>query len=231
MPAVRIALLSLALFTLHSSLFTSAAWAHPVPRSEYDRNLTVEWKSDGIHVLYRLEIDQYTLLTTVGNPANGFPLDPKKRVGPQSVADAYIARMREVIPDGLQGTLDGKPITFTCTEAKVDFTDSAQFRFRLKAAGPINPGRHTVEVEDLNFLDKSGRLAMKFDAGRWVTIEKVSEPPDGRVNETTESERRTLSATVVLPGTLPPSPTIEETPRTEATPEPQPAGFCDLFRN
>src|SRR5262249_32745146 len=158
------------------------------------------------------------------------PLDPKKRVGPQSVADAYIARMREVIPDGLQGTLDGKPITFTCTEAKVDFTDSAQFRFRLKAAGPINPGRHTVEVEDLNFLDKSGRLAMKFDAGRWVTIEKVSEPPDGRVNETTESERRTLSATVLLPGTLPPSPAMEETPRAEAAPEARQAGFWDLFR-
>jgi ABC-type nickel/cobalt efflux system permease component RcnA len=216
--------------TAHCSLLTAHCFAHPVPRSEYDRNLTVEWKSDGIHVLYRLEIDQYTLLTTVGNPANGFELDSKKRVGPQSVADAYKARMREIIPDYLRGTLDGKPITFTCTDAKVEFTDSAQFRFRLKAAAPIKSGRHTLEVEDQNFLDKPGRLAMKFDAGQGLTIEKVSEPPDGRVNETTESDRRTLTATVLLPGTLPPTSVNEETPRTEVAPEPQPAGFWDLFR-
>src|SRR5262249_9520670 len=82
--------------------FPFAAYAHPVPRSQYDRNLTIEWKADGVYVLYRVEIDQYTLLTTVGNPANGFSLDPSKRIGPQHVGDAYIDRMRKVLPDELQ---------------------------------------------------------------------------------------------------------------------------------
>src|SRR6478672_13306533 len=62
--------------------------AHPVPKSEYDRNVTVELRPDAVHVLYRVEIDQYTLLQTVGDPANGFPL-AKGRVGPKDVGDAY----------------------------------------------------------------------------------------------------------------------------------------------
>jgi nickel/cobalt transporter (NicO) family protein len=207
------------LLIMQSAIGNRQCQAHPVPRSEHDRNLTVTWRPDGVTVLYRLEIDQYTLLTTVGNPANGFPLDPKKRVGPKDFADAYQTRMREIIPDGLIGTLDGKPVKFVCTKVHDPyFTDSVQFKFELKAAVGINPGRHTLEVEDLNFLEKKGRLAMKFDAGPPLTVEKVTEPPEGRITETTEAERRTLAATVFLPGTLPPEP-----PKAVTTPEPEPA--------
>jgi ABC-type nickel/cobalt efflux system permease component RcnA len=225
------------LITVHCSLFlllaaTTAARAHPVPRSEHDRNVTVTWRPDGVYVLYRVEIDQYTLLTAVGNPANGFKLDPKTRVGPKDFATAYATRMREVIPDGLVGTLDGKPIAFTCTDAPFEFLDSVQFRFKLKAAVGLNPGKHTLEVEDLNFLDKTGRLAMKFDAGPPLTVEKVSEPPESRLSAATEAERRTVSATVFLPGTLPPGPPkVEPAPAIEpAPPAAEPSGFWDLFR-
>ena len=120
-------------------LLPSAAESHPVPRSETDRNVTVTWRPDGVHVLYRVEIDEYTLLTTVGNPANGFPLDPKKRVGRKDFADAYIARMREIIPDQLVGKLDGTDLKFTCIDARCDFADSAQFRFKLKVAIGLFP--------------------------------------------------------------------------------------------
>src|SRR4051794_34084081 len=84
------ALLGLLVFIIHhSSLIISNCSAHPVPRGDYDRNLTVTWRTDGVHILYRLEIDQFTLLTTVADPKNGFPLDPVKRVGRDDVANAY----------------------------------------------------------------------------------------------------------------------------------------------
>jgi nickel/cobalt transporter (NicO) family protein len=224
----RLSALALVL-TAHCSLLTAHCFAHPVPRSEYDRNVTVEWKADGVYVLYRVEIDEYTLLTTVGNPANGFPLDPNERIGRKDVAEAYIARMREVVPDGMQGTLDGKQLQFSCTTAKVEFLDSAQFRFWLKAPAPLIPGRHTLEVEDLNFLDKKGTLVMKFDAGAGLTIEEVSEPPGGRRIDVTESERRTVKAAVLVPGTVPP-PMDDRLTVDPAPPAPEPTGFWNLFR-
>jgi len=222
-------MLAVVLFTLYSSLFTRTASAHPVPRSEYDRNVTVEWKADAVYVLYRLEIDEYTLLTTVANSPDTFPLGPKKAVGRKQVAEAYIARMREVIPDRVQGTVDGKPITFACTNAKVEFLDSAQFRFWLKAPAALAPGRHTLEVEDLNFVDKSGRLAMKFETSG-LTPQRVSEPPESRRIDVSETERRTVSATVVLAGApRPPEPSADEPPA-DAGPASEPTGFWDLFR-
>jgi nickel/cobalt transporter (NicO) family protein len=207
------------------------AEAHPVPRSEYDRNVTVEWRPDAVHVLYRVEIDQYTLLQTVGNPANGFPL-AKGRVGPKDVGDAYITRMREVIPDGVTGTIDGKPLTFACTDARVDFLDSAQFRFKLKAAFALTPGRHTLEVQDLNFLEKPGKVVLKFEAGTGLAAEKVTEPPEGRLADTTETERRTVAATVIVPGTTTPTAESEPTrePEITAPAPPEPAGVWELLR-
>ena len=208
------------------------AEAHPVPRSEHDRNVTVTWRADGIFIKYRLEIDEYTLLTTVARWLADQPGDTRTPIGPKEIADAYIARMKAVIPDNLIGRLDGKDLHFTCTGGSVLFRDSAQFEFRLKAAVGLNPGTHTLEVEDINFLDKKGRLAMKFEAEPPLTVQRVREPPESHVTEATEADRRTVSATVKLPGSLPPETTPSPPPpdvEPAPPPAPEPAGFWDLF--
>jgi ABC-type nickel/cobalt efflux system permease component RcnA len=216
-------------------IFAGVADGHPVPRSEHDRNVTVTWRADGVFIKYRLEIDEYTLLTTVARWLADQPGDTRKPIGPKEIADEYIKKMRAVIPDNLIGKLDGNDLHFTCTGGSVLFRDSAQFEFRLKAAVGLNPGKHTLAVEDINFLDKKGRLAMKFEAGPPLTVQRVSEPPESHVTEATEADRRTVSATVLLPGTLPPEsqptppPDVVESP---PSPEPEPPaeGFWDLFR-
>jgi ABC-type nickel/cobalt efflux system permease component RcnA len=182
-----------------------------------------------VFVLYRLEIDEYTLLTSVAKWIADQPGDTRKPIGRKEIADAFIKRMREVIPDQLFGQLDGKDLHFNCTDARVDFLDSVQFRFKLKAAAELGPGKHTVSVEDLNFNDKTGRLAMKFEADAPLTAERVSEPPEARVTDLTESERRTVSATVTMPGGAatamsPPQPEIEPAP------PPEEPGFWVLLR-
>ena len=215
-----------------------AGQAHPVPRGEHDRNVTVTWRPDGVFVQYRLEIDEYTLLTDVAGWIAGQPGDTRKPIGRKEIADAFIKRMKEVIPDSLVGKVDGQDLRFTAVDGKVEFLDSAQFRFRLKAPAPLAPGRHRLEVEDLNFLDKKGRLAMKFEAGPPLSVEKVSEPPESRVTEVTEPERRTVSATASLPGapTVEPPKVPQPTPPPPADevpgppPDPQPTGFWDLFK-
>jgi ABC-type nickel/cobalt efflux system permease component RcnA len=221
-----------ALLILQSAIGNRQCHAHPVPRSEHDRNVTVNWRADGVFVKYRLEIDEYTLLTTVARWLADQPGDTRKPIGPKEIADAYIARMKAVIPDNLIAKLDGKEIHFTCTDGKVAFLDSAQFEFRLKAAIGLNPGKHTLKIEDINFLDKKGRLAMKFESEPPLTVQRVSEPPESRITEATEADRRTVSATVLLAGTLPtesqpvPPPGVEPVP----PPAPEPEGFWDLFR-
>ena len=234
----RLPLLGL-LFILQSAIGIPQLSAHPVPRGEHDRNLTVTWRPDGVFVQYRLEIDEYTLLTGVAAWLADQPGDTRKPIGRKEIADAYMARMKEVIPDQLVGRLDGKDLHFTASDARVDFLDSAQFRFRIKAPAPLAPGRHTLEVEDLNFLDKKGRLVMKFESGPPLKLEKVSEPPESRVSEVTAAEQRTVAATVVLPGAPTEGPAKVETPaplpppadeEPAPGPGPEPTGFWDLFR-
>ena len=228
---IRLAVLWSVVFLLlhHSSFIVHPCFAHPVPRSEYDRNISVTWRTDGVHVLYHLEIDEYTLLTTVGNPDNGFNLGPKKGLGRKDVADAYIARMKAIIADSLLCTIDGKPVPFTCTAEPVDFKDSAQFNFKLRAKVPLSSGRHTLEVEDLNFIDKKGKLILKFEAEAELTVEKLSVPPERIDIKLTEAERRTITATVLAPGTVA-SPPSEPVPDDPPASQPEPAGIFVLLK-
>ena len=218
----------LALFLVmgFASIDAGSSFAHPVPRSEYDRTITVELRPDEVVVRYTLDLDQYTLLATVAEPANGFPIDPNKTLTPRGTADAYIARMKVVIADQLQGSVDGKPITFTCSDARADFTDSVQFRFRFKAPARLDTGKHTVELEDLNFPDKKGKVVMKLDAAPPLSVEAVSEPPEHRTTGLDDAEKRIVTATVVVTSLAPPIPAKEaDVPAPD-----QPTTFWELFR-
>ncbi|HEX3149949.1 MAG TPA: hypothetical protein VHR66_17865, partial [Gemmataceae bacterium] len=218
-------------FTPHSAFRTPQLNAHPVPKSETDRNVTVTWRPDGVYVQYRVEVDEFTLLTSVAQWVTDLPGDPKKKpVGPKEVAQAYSSRMRTIIPDQLLGRLDDKEIKFTCIDSRIDFLDSVQFRFKLKAAASLAPGLHKLEVEDINFADKKGTLVLKFESGEGLKVEKVTEPPEGKLIETTEVERRTVSASAIMPGDLPATAPVVEPAAPESPAAAQPTGFWNLLR-
>jgi len=209
--------------------------AHQVPRSEYDRNVTIKVRTDGVIIVYRVELDEYTLLTTVGNPANGFPLKPDGKIGRKDIAEAFIARMKEVIPDQLIGSLDGKPLAFTCTATRHAFPDpgraeSVQFFFTLRAVATLGPGAHTVEVEDLNFMDKKGRLSMKVETVEPLVAKSLSEIAEKRLTGV-DNGKQGITAKVRVPGDAPSRPPPEPAADVEQpSPSPEPAGFWDLFR-
>lgn len=217
-------------------LCPSVGSGHQVPRSEYDRNVTVKMRTDGVIVVYRVELDEYTLVTTVGNPLNGFPLKPTGKVGRKDVADAFLTRMKEVIPDQLVGTLDGRPLSLACTAAHHAFPDpgrneSVQFFFTLKATATLGPGAHKLELDDLNFMDKKGRLSMKVEVVEPLVAESLSEIAEQRLTGV-DNGKQGIAATVRLLGDTPgPPPALEVTPEVQpAPPQPTPAGFWDLFR-
>ena len=233
----RITLLIALFLAPHSSLLTSHCHAHPIPRSEYDRNVTVSWRVDAVYIQYRVEIDEFTLLTTVGRPDSGFKLDFTKRIGRKDVADAYVARMREVIPDQIQCEINGKSVPLRCVDTRIDFADSVQFRFKLKAEAVLSPGRHQLKIQDDNFEDKKGRLLIKFDADDSLKPERVTEPPEARTIDVKEVERRTLSAVAVVPvsqnefGPMPRVVSESNEPDTSADATPAQEGFWELLRS
>ncbi len=208
-----------------SALHTPQCFAHQVPRSEYDRNITVRLRSDGVWITYRLELDQYTLLKLVADPANGFPIRPNDLLTPKSIANAFLARMKEVVPDQVVATLDGQPLAFTATDTKHELHDSAQFTFTLKAPANLAPGRHTFELDDLNFNDKKGRLSIKLEAVEPLVPESLSEIAERRLPGV-DNGKQTVTAIVRLPEGAGPAPPI---PAIEATVEP-PTDFWSLVR-
>ena len=215
------------------ALSPAAARAHPVPKLEYDRNLTVELTPSAVRVAYRLEIDQYTLYHDVGRNDSGFPLDRSRKLSRQDFADAFIARMKTVIPDQIDASLGGKPLTFTCESARCDFADSAQFHFRLRADWKPQAGKNRFEVRELNFPDKRGRLKMSLDADATLKVLELSEPVERTIPGTDEAARHTITAVFEAPGTPPnaPAPTQPEPAPEETPPAPPSAAtsFSDLW--
>lgn len=207
-----------------------SAHAHQVPRAEYDRNVTVTVRADAVLIRYRLEVDEFTLLRLVGDPANRFPLDPNKRIGRQDMADAFVARMKEVIPDQLLASIDDQPLSFTCSAIKPNFLDSVQFQFTLKAPLALKPGSHSLEIEDLNFADKKGRLSIKVEVEEPLKPESITEIAERR--STGLMDQRALAAAKFVAPTAPiveppTPPTIEPG---EPPAEPEPETFWQLLR-
>lgn len=227
-------------FAPHSAFLTPHCEAHQVPRSEYDRNVTVSVRDDGLVVVYRVDLDEFTLLQLVANPANGFPLPMTGKLGRKDFFDAFVRRMKEVIPDQFLATVDGKPVPFACTHTKTQSTversaDSPQFYFTLRGPTPFGPGTRTVEVEDLNFNDKKGRLSIKFDTVEPLTAVSLSEIAERRLTGV-DNGKQAATAKVRVPES-PPTPKKETPPVVVEPPvvEPgvlpeQPKGFRELFR-
>jgi nickel/cobalt exporter len=215
-----------------------SAYAHPVPRNEFDRNITVEINENGIDVLFRVEIDEFSLLLLVGDPENGFPLDFKRKFGRKEVGEAFLKRMKEIVPDYLQGTLNNKPLTFACTDARVEFLDSAQFRFRCKAKVKYGSGLQQFVLEDQNFPDKAGRMAIKLEVLPPLQVESLSELTEKRTKGLAEGDKNEVRASFhveaeAITSPIPkaePTPTVP-VPEVAVTPPAEEQGFWQLLRH
>ena len=214
------------------------ATAHPVPREEYDRNITVEFRPDSVHIIYHVEFDSFTLFRDVNGEA-GFSLPNKGTLQARDYVEAFRARMSIIIPDRLIATFNGKPITFETEDSRPDSsTDSMKFLFHLKASWQPLQGQNIFEVKDINYPDKPGSyklsLATRKDFAEQFAITKLTEPRERKITADADDSEKMLTA-VFLPrekapttgGIITPEPTIEEA----STPPPQPGIWESLRSN
>jgi nickel/cobalt transporter (NicO) family protein len=212
-----------AIFLLSTVLLslTASAQAHPVPKAEYDRNISVQLGPTSVEVTYRLEIDQLTLFQTV--PKLDEKMDLTTLKGPRDFAQAFLDRMKVVIPDNLVGTLNGQRLNFTARTARYEILDSVQFHYRFRAAFTAHPGKNRFELTEQNFPDKKGLFRISLDVDADVKVPEVTEPIERRtVGEGDDEKKRTVAAVFegsAAPTTSAPKPAEPEVGAAPAEPD------------
>lgn len=197
------------------------ATAHPVPREEYDRNITVEFRPDSVHIIYHVEFDSFTLFRDVNREA-GFSLPNKGTLQLRDYLEAFRSRMSIVIPDKLIATFNGKPITFETRDSWPDSsTDSMKFLFHLQASWQPLAGQNSFELKDINFPDKPGSYKLSLAPQkefwqRYITTGK--EPKERKITADADESDKTLTAVfrpreqASMEGIATPEPMIEDAP-------------------
>jgi len=227
-----VGVLLLLLFLLLSS--SSPLEAHPVPKSEIYRKITAEVKPTYVDIRYRLELAELELVKRVSTD-EGIPL-PKGVMTRKDFGDAYLKRMREIIPDGVLVILNKKTLKVKVVKDKVEFLDSAQFSFDLRVELPHVEGENRLEIEEINFVTEKGFLSLKVDVDSALPLKEIDEPkerpegvgPDG--SRFTATMIYTAKGAAKIDTPAPPETPIEQPVTPEEAPPNDVAGLLAQLR-
>ncbi|MEZ6140823.1 MAG: hypothetical protein R3B84_09650 [Zavarzinella sp.] len=174
-------------------------YAHRVPRSEYDRNITVDVRPTSLRIRYRLEIDELTLVELVGDPKNKFPLDFSQVVGRKEFGDAFLQKMNQVIADQLIVQLNGKELPLSLKTSRVEYLDSAQFYFEFAADFKVTAEKNQIQIWDTTFSDCKGRYVLKSDYADQVEVVEVQEPGEIQLTGMDRENEKKFMCRVSIP--------------------------------
>ncbi len=123
--------------------FASAAAAHPLPNTRYDRIVAVRLGPETITVRYTLEVTLFTI-----------SLDAAKLLTPEEIAQlgrstrdleaAYAKKIAPEIARDLRAAVDGQPLNFHVTSIDTESGEHPKFVFVFTADWP--PGGTTRKL-------------------------------------------------------------------------------------
>jgi ABC-type nickel/cobalt efflux system permease component RcnA len=155
--------------------YTPAADAHPVPRRNHDRTLIVRLTADRVIVEYRLEVDDWTVVF-VDLPAVGDQVDLTRLTKPREFYEAFTRCYGPILADNLNATLDGQPLTFTCTKHGHQVLDHLQCDFVFEARWDPRPGeRHRFTFRDGNYEFEPGLIQVALTGSSTTRLVAKSE--------------------------------------------------------
>jgi len=203
------AMRSFLLAGLLPAVLATAATAHPIPNTRYDRTVAVRCAADDVVVKYTLEISAFTMWLDAGKlltPAEIAKLDKTSR----GFSGAFAARIAPDIAADLLAKADGRPMPFHATKIEVEAGEHPKFQFEFRAPWPNGSGKRAFTFEDRSFDDKPGVLALTLDVAggvdTGVSLEDVIEPDvkwrsKPAIDLTPEQAQalRKASATVTIP--------------------------------
>ena len=148
------------------------ACAHPTPKGEYHRDLSVEFTPTAVKVCYTLEIDLLTLVNSVH--ALGEAIDRSTLRTPDDFAKVYEQRLIAAVPDGLLATIDGKPVAWMVDHASRELIEAGEFHLYLTI--PLTPSAEpqAFSMEDTNFPGKKGEYHVVVVPNSAVNLADVS---------------------------------------------------------
>lgn len=189
-------------------LAASAASAHPLPNTRYDRTVAVRVGPDSVQVKYTLEVSQFTIFL---DGAKLFTADEIARLDKsgRGFVLAYAKKVAPEIARDLRAASDGVPLTFAVEKIELEEAEHPRFRFEFRAPWPPGPEKRALAFDDDSFRDKPGVLALTLaDAGSnsGVSFDDLIEPdPRWRDRPTIDltpeqaTQLRKASAVVKLP--------------------------------
>ena len=155
-----------------------AARAHPIPRNNHDRTITVRLTRDAVIVDYRLEVDEFTVVY-VDLPAVSDKVDLSTLKKPQDFHQAFVRAYEPLLADGLLATLDGRPLTFTCTHRSHQVLDHLRCEFRFEARWQPDPAReHAFAFRDGTWELQIGMVRLALAADESVAVLRKTEPDE-----------------------------------------------------
>jgi ABC-type nickel/cobalt efflux system permease component RcnA len=154
-----------------------------VPRQNHDRTIAIRLTGSGLVVDYRLEVDPFTVVYQ-DLPA---VLDRAELAQITSQSELYEAFTRcyaPILADNLVVTLDGKALSFQCSQRLVRLEDEdgrpldhLRIDFRFFSAWPVNlAGEHRLEFQETNYVLQEGRILLSVEATDPMELISKTEP-------------------------------------------------------
>src|SRR5262245_6710488 len=181
--------ISLAIFGCTTSLR-----AHPVPKSNHDRTITVRLEKSakpdhiGIRIDYRLEVDETTVLLEDMLPFKDEVDFVKYRGKPLEYYREYMRIYAPILADRMPARFNGKPVELACSEKErtprlVDENGEplghlrCEFVFRAEVPLPADQDS-TLWFREANFQLQAGQIIVLFANDAGLKVQNLVAPDE-----------------------------------------------------
>jgi nickel/cobalt exporter len=148
-----------------------AAWAHPVPRNNYDRTAVATITPTRISVAYTLELDEWTVFEDLRKHFDDL-VDVRQLLQPRDWHAAYARVVGPILADGLVLKVDGQVVPLTLHTHRFALTDSLRYDFEFVA--PLDTSdraEHLIQLTDTNFENAPGKLDWSLAVAGLTTLQ------------------------------------------------------------
>lgn len=143
---------SLALLLVIGFLFkANPLIAHPLLSENHDRTIIIRILNNSVQLDYLLEVDELRAARDIASLPEGQRLKIRSR---EQLHDVFTSYMAEVLAINLIAKVDGKTLTFACTQKSIKINNHLQCFFRFEAPFEIPPmPSHSFQFREGNYAE------------------------------------------------------------------------------
>ena len=125
--------------------------AHPLLSENHDRTIIIRILSNSVQLDYLLEVDELRAARDIASLPEGQRLKIRSR---EQLHDVFTSYMAEVLAINLIAKVDGKTLTFVCTQKSIKINNHLQCFFRFEAPFEISPlPSHSFQFREGNYAE------------------------------------------------------------------------------